>query len=80
MFFATFPTGTPEIPRVSVSYGTLRADDGREFRVETGNFGGSPRPDLTYSARWRHPWIGLGMSEWKTSEITEIKAKNKDKH
>ena len=44
VFFATFPTGIPGIPRENVFFATFRAADDREFRVETENPESNPRP------------------------------------
>ena len=39
VFFATFLTGIPEIPRVGAFFAAFRAADDRAFRAETGNQG-----------------------------------------
>ena len=44
VFFDTFPTGIPGIPREAVFFATFHAADDREFREETGNPKSSPRP------------------------------------
>ena len=47
VFFATFPTGIPGIPREAAFFATFRATDDREFRVETGNPESNPWPAPT---------------------------------
>ena len=49
VFFATFATGIPGIPRVAAFFATFCDVDDREFRVETEVLESSPRPVRTHT-------------------------------